>query len=93
MDTQVSNQYALSGLIERSYGNFLKLGKDRTTVGTARSRLSNLHGYWEKFMKAHSELLATTTEDERGQSPYFRDDFFALVAKGLRSHLINLMNL
>nr|XP_034195322.1 uncharacterized protein LOC117611485 [Osmia lignaria] len=69
-------QSASRGLISRAVDNFTKLGKAQRTTTVTSSRLSNLRGYWEKFVQQHMQILALADKEATAKDEYFVKDLF-----------------
>lgn len=79
-DTTLKELYAAQnvsmGLIARAVENFNKLGRSQRSAAVTRSRLSNLRGYWEKYVRQHMQILQLADKDASTQDEYFVNDLF-----------------
>ncbi|XP_076301647.1 uncharacterized protein LOC143219631 [Lasioglossum baleicum] len=69
-------QAMLQRKILRTVENFKKIGQANVTLEKVLGRLSILEDVWIAFQEGHLALLASTTEEERLETPYFTEEQF-----------------
>ncbi|XP_070518860.1 uncharacterized protein [Cardiocondyla obscurior] len=85
MKALLARQLFVQRSITRALDNVRKLGKANFTAAKLRSRLDTLHENWTQFQEGHLRLLEGTTEVEREEIDYFRDQNFEVTEEVYQS--------